>query len=47
MQISWINEQSSKIILSITDITGRILFEKNEGEIAVGFHQELVPKLFK
>ncbi len=43
VQISWINEQSSKIILSITDITGRILFEKNEGEIAVGFHQELVP----
>ncbi|MBK7573614.1 MAG: hypothetical protein IPI10_19210 [Bacteroidetes bacterium] len=41
VQISWINEQSSKVILSITDITGRILFEKNEGEIAVGVIRNL------
>ncbi len=43
VKISWTNELSSKINLIITDITGRVLFEQNEGAISVGVYQEDIP----
>jgi len=40
VQVSWVNENSSKVNLIISDINGRTLSEKKSGVISPGLHKE-------